>query len=98
MVVTSGGDTLSFPFHVPASSWRISALCVYHRAALSPADPRRRHHPPYFTPPAVLSPSAQDNSRFKPSLSHLDLEGCFAVEIFFFSSFAGARWMDGGIK
>lgn len=40
--------------------------------------------PPYFTPPAVLSPSAQDNSRFKPSLSHLDLEGCFAVEFFFF--------------
>lgn len=71
-------------------------VCLSQSRAVSRQTPATN---PLLHPPAVLSPSAQDNSRFKHSLSHLDLEGCFAVEFFFFfPSFANARWMDGGIK
>ena len=36
MVVTSGGDTLSFLFHVWASFLEDVDLCVYHRAPPPP--------------------------------------------------------------
>lgn len=54
---------------------------------------------PLLHPPAVLSPSSQDNLRFKHSLSHLDLDGYFAADfLFIFFLNRDARRMDGGIN
>lgn len=71
-------------FSVSCPGFLLEDFCLVCLSQSSAVTGRPPPPPPYLTPPAVLSPSAQDNSRFKPSLSHLDLEGCFAVEIFFF--------------
>lgn len=69
-------------------------VCLSQTRAVTGGPPPTSFPPPRLHPPAVLSASAQDNSHFKHSLSHLDLEGCFAADFFFLPLTPGG-WMVG---
>lgn len=94
MVVTSGGDTLSFPFHVAGFLLEDSALCVYHRRGLSPADPRQPSsdftHLQFCRRPRRTTRTL--NTHF------LTLTWRAALQWIFFFASTDTKWMDDGIK